>query len=76
MLYYAMQGMSFLACTLLLYTEDVADCFVSLANLLNRRNSQCFFQLQRPAIKDYCRCFDHFFGKFLPLLHRHFRAQR
>lgn len=65
------QGMSFLAAFLLL-NMDVADAFISFANLLNRPCQLAFFRMDEPLMKIYFSTFEEFLKENMPKLNLHF----
>ena len=65
--------MSFVAATLLL-NLDVADAFVSFANLLNRPLLHAFFRLDQPKMAEFYSAFDALFKSHLPKLHSHLNS--
>lgn len=65
------QGMSFLAATLLL-NADTFDAFKILCNMLNRRCHMAFFQMDLKRIQGYKEVFRTLFQELLPALFAHF----
>uniref|UniRef100_S4REN4 TBC1 domain family member 12 n=1 Tax=Petromyzon marinus TaxID=7757 RepID=S4REN4_PETMA len=67
------QGMSFLAAVLLL-NLDVADAFITFANLLNKPCQMAFFRVDHPLMLKYFEAFELFFEENLPRLFSHFKT--
>eukprot|EP00906_Rhabdomonas_costata_P030470 RCo043067 len=66
------QGMSYLAATLLLYL-DCCTAFVCMANLLQKYHFLAFFQMQPKVINSHLLTFDMLLRDQLPDLHRHLK---
>ncbi|KAK8724067.1 hypothetical protein OTU49_011428 [Cherax quadricarinatus] len=64
------QGMSFLAATLLL-NMDEADAFITFSNLLNRPAHMAFFRMDQPVMCAYYKAFEELLADNLPLLAEH-----
>ncbi|KNC80283.1 hypothetical protein SARC_07348 [Sphaeroforma arctica JP610] len=67
------QGMSFLACMLLL-NMDEADAFVCFTNLLNRPLLSAFYQMEPAKSQPYIDAFAYTFRNHLPRLYQHMRS--
>ncbi|XP_013787112.1 TBC1 domain family member 14-like isoform X1 [Limulus polyphemus] len=68
------QGMSFLAGTLLLNME-ASDAFVFFSNLLNQPCQLAFFRLDSSLMKIYYAVYEEFFSENLAKLNSHFKKQ-
>jgi len=66
------QGMSFLGAILLL-NLDVADAFITFANLLNRPLLHAFFRLDQPKMAEFYCDFESLLKCHLPKVHSHFQ---
>ncbi|XP_071520095.1 uncharacterized protein [Panulirus ornatus] len=66
------QGMSFLAATLLL-NMDETDAFISFSNLLNRPAHMAFFRVDQPMMCAYYQTFEELLAANLPHLADHLR---
>lgn len=62
-----------MAATLLL-NLDVADAFVSFANLLNRPLLHAFFRLDQAKMGEYYSAFETLLKSHLPKLHQHMNS--
>ncbi|KAK3587488.1 hypothetical protein CHS0354_003630 [Potamilus streckersoni] len=65
------QGMLFIAAVLLLNME-VAEAFISFANLLNKPCQVAFFRIDEEMMKVYFKVYDDFFIENMPALQKHF----
>ncbi|CAL4141674.1 unnamed protein product [Meganyctiphanes norvegica] len=65
-----MQGMSFLAATLLL-NMDESDAFACFANLLNRTTHQAFFTVNQPMMSAYYSTYEELLTANLPAVAKH-----
>lgn len=68
------QGMSYLAATLVYYMDEF-NAFKCLANILGRRMSFEFYQLKNDLIIQFAATFNFFFELHLPRLYKHFLAE-
>ncbi|XP_042856784.1 TBC1 domain family member 14-like [Penaeus japonicus] len=66
------QGMSFLAATLLL-NMDETDAFIAFSNLLNRPAHMAFFRVDQPVMCAYYNAFEELLVMNLPYLAEHLR---
>ncbi|XP_063591940.1 TBC1 domain family member 14-like [Penaeus indicus] len=66
------QGMSFLAATLLL-NMDETDAFIAFSNLLNRPAHMAFFRVDQPVMCAYYNAFEELLAINLPHLAEHLR---
>lgn len=66
------QGMTYLAGTLLLYM-DAADATIALANLLDSSYLSALFTFNLPEMHRHSELFDQIFEHNLPQLHAHFK---
>ncbi|KAK7066370.1 hypothetical protein SK128_001112 [Halocaridina rubra] len=66
------QGMSFLAATLLL-NMDEADSFIAFSNLLNRPAHMAFFRVDQPVMCAYYQAFEELLVANLPSLGDHLK---
>lgn len=66
------QGMSYLACIILLYVDGYS-AFVCFANLIERHMFLDLFRLERKSIDLYLQTYDEMLHDHCPLVHRHFR---
>ena len=64
------QGMGYLASTLLLYMDPPA-AFVCMGNLLHKHHFPAFLRVDMAQIDHYAAAFTHVFASHLPALHRH-----
>ena len=64
--------MSFLGAILLL-NLDVADAFITFANLLNRPLLHAFFRLDQPKMAEFYCDFESLLKCHLPKVHSHFQ---
>nr|XP_045597853.1 TBC1 domain family member 14-like [Procambarus clarkii] len=67
------QGMSFLAATLLL-NMDEADAFITFSNLLNRPAHMAFFRMDQPVMCAYYKAFEELLAANLPLIAEHLQT--
>ena len=67
------QGMSYIA-AMVVYYMDEFSAFKCLANILARRMSFDFYQLDNSLIDEYTETFNFFFELRLPLLCEHFSS--
>lgn len=65
------QGMSYLAATLLL-NQEVSDAFISFSNLLNRPLLHAFFRLDHAKMADFYASFEVLLKSQLPKVYSHF----
>eukprot|EP01127_Copromyxa_protea_P014131 TRINITY_DN3893_c0_g2_i1.p1 TRINITY_DN3893_c0_g2~~TRINITY_DN3893_c0_g2_i1.p1 ORF type:complete len:278 (+),score=38.12 TRINITY_DN3893_c0_g2_i1:122-835(+) len=68
------QGMSYLAATLLLYMDEY-PAFQCLCNLLRTKLLTSFYSMDMEKIGIYTQTFDSLFALFLPQLYNHFQEQ-
>ncbi|CAN9500165.1 unnamed protein product [Ophioblennius macclurei] len=67
------QGMSFIAAVLILNLE-VAEAFITFANLLNKPCQMAFFRVDHELMLRYFAAFEIFFEENLPRLFSHFQS--
>ena len=68
------QGMSYIAAMLVYYLDEF-NAFKSFANVLGRRMSFDFYQLNNETIHQFTRTFNFFFELHLPRLYIHFQSE-
>ncbi|KAL8427120.1 hypothetical protein Efla_001401 [Eimeria flavescens] len=64
------QGMAFIAATLLLYMDEYS-AFVCFANLMLRRSVHAFYTFNMPAVDAFFRCFDALLEERHPMVLQH-----